>query len=251
MSEHREQRPEMYSSLAGWFHLVTSPTDSDYAEEAAFVLDLLGERSDAPPYTLLELGSGGGNLASHLKAAATLTLTDVSPEMLVTSRGLNPECEHLEGDMRTLRLRRLFDAVVVHDAVMYMTTEQDLRAAVETAFVHTRPGGAAVFLPDCVRETFAEEVDHGGHDGGGRALRYLEWTWDPDPSDTSFVTDYAYLLRDADGSARLVHDRHVCGVFARATWLGLLREAGFVESSLVDPWQRDVFVGARSSIVAP
>ena len=31
------------------------------------------------------------------------------------SRSINPECEHVQGDMRTLRLGREFDAVFVHD----------------------------------------------------------------------------------------------------------------------------------------
>ena len=46
-----------------------------------------------------------------------------------------------------------------------------------------------------------------------RSARYLEWTWDPDPSDSSYVADYVFLLRDADGSIRAEHDRHVEGVF--------------------------------------
>ena len=46
--------------------------------------------------------------------------------------------------MRTLRLGRTLDAVLVHDAVTYLTTDEDLRAAMETAFAHLRPGGAAV-----------------------------------------------------------------------------------------------------------
>ena len=234
----------MYTSLAGWFHLITAP--ADYEEEAAYVLGLLRERSDRPPRDALELGSGGGNLASHLKGALRLTLSDVSAEMLAVSRELNPECEHLQGDMRTVRLGQEFDAVVVHDAIMYMTSEDDLRAAMATAFEHTRAGGAAVFQPDCVRETLRPETDHGGHDGDDRSLRYLEWTWDPDPDDTTFVTDYAYLLRDAGGGARVVHDRHVLGVFPRETWLGLLREVGFAADSVVDPWGREVFVGVRS-----
>ena len=62
--------------------------------------------------------------------------------MLALSGGLNPECEHIQGDMRTLRLERLFDTVFVHDAVTYMLTGQDLRAAIVTAFAHTRPEGS-------------------------------------------------------------------------------------------------------------
>jgi hypothetical protein len=54
--------------------------------------------------------------------------------MRAMSRALNPDCEHLDGDMRSVRLARSFDAVFVHDAVCYMTTESDLRMAIETAF---------------------------------------------------------------------------------------------------------------------
>ena len=207
----------MYGQLAAWFHLITAP--ADYADEAAEVVRLLAGRGVAlgpanPDATVLELGSGGGNTAAHLKAHARLTLTDIAPAMLALSATLNPECEHVEGDMRTLRLDRKFDAVLLHDAVTYMTTEADLRAAMETAFMHLRPGGAVVLLPDFTAETFRAETRHGGHDGpDGRSLRYLEWRHDPDPTDTAVATDYAYLLREADGSVRVVKDRHALGVF--------------------------------------
>jgi trans-aconitate methyltransferase len=96
-----------------------------------------------PATTLLELGSGGGNNASYLKRWFTLTLVDASPGMLKASRRLNPECEHVRGDMRTARLGRTFDRVFIHDAIMHMTSEADLVRALRTAFIHTRPGGAA------------------------------------------------------------------------------------------------------------
>jgi len=67
-----------------------------------------------------------------------MTLVDRSPEMLTVSRALNPDCEHIEGDMRTVRLGRVFDAVLIHDPIMYMTTEPDLRSAMATAFAHCR-----------------------------------------------------------------------------------------------------------------
>jgi SAM-dependent methyltransferase len=239
----------MYGELAPWFHLVTAPADD--ADEAADIVRMLAERGvELGPGNLgaavLELGSGGGNAASHLKPLARLTLTDISPAMLAVSEAINPECEHLAGDMRTMRLGRTFDAVLVHDAVMYMTTEADLRAAMDTAFVHLRPGGVAVLLPDFTAETFRADTQHGGHDGAdGRALRYLEWTSDPDPADTTVVTDYAYLIREADGSTRVLDDRHVEGVFPRATWLRLLAEAGFDADVVSDAWEREVFLGVR------
>jgi SAM-dependent methyltransferase len=239
----------MYGELAAWFHLITAP--ADYTDEAAEIVRLLAAQGvplgpTNPDATVLELGSGGGNTASHLKALAHLTLTDIAPEMLALSMTLNPECEHIEGDMRTLRLGRTFDAVLLHDAVMYMTTEADLRAAMETAFVHLRPRGAVILFPDFMAETFRSETKHGGHDGpDGRSLRYLEWIFDPDPTDTSVVTDYAYLLRNADGSVQVLDDRHVEGIFPRATWLRLLAEVGFRANVSVDDWEREVFVGVR------
>jgi SAM-dependent methyltransferase len=161
----------LYGDLAPWFHLLTAP--EDYAAEAERYRRLI---LDAVPdaRTLLELGSGGGNNASHLRADFACTLSDVSPQMLDLSRRLNPGCEHVLGDMRTLRLGRTFDAVFVHDAIAYMATEDDLRDCLRTAFAHTRPGGIALFVPDFTRETFAPGTSHGGHDGAdGRSLRYL------------------------------------------------------------------------------
>ncbi len=236
--------PLLYGELASWFHLLTPP--EDYAEEAAYYRAALAGAT-APLRTLLELGSGGGNNASHLKASLRCTLTDLSPAMLEQSRRLNPECEHVAGDMRALRLGRTFDAVLVHDAVSYLLAEDDLLRAMETAFVHARPGGAALFVPDCTRETFRPRTEHGGRDGADRGLRYLEWVRDPDPSDTEYVADLAYLLREGN-DVRAVHDRHAMGVFPRSTWRGLLARAGFVprEPPRADvEGLGDVFLGVR------
>jgi SAM-dependent methyltransferase len=247
-NEERET-PALYGELAVWWPLLSAP--ADYAEEAAFYQQMLVEKCQRSAGTLLELGSGGGNNASHLKARFDMVLVDRSPGMLAVSRALNPECEHAEGDMRTVRLGRQFDCVFVHDAVAYMTTEADLRRAMETAYVHCQPGGAALFAPDHVRETFQPSTDHGGHDGRDRGMRYLSWTWDPDPADTAYVVDYAYLLRDRDGSVAVRHDRHIEGLFARADWLRLLSDVGFeptvvpFDHSELEPGSYEVFVCAR------
>ena len=238
----------MYGDLAPWFHLLTAP--SDYEGEAARYRSLIHEEvPDAK--TLLELGSGGGNNASHLKQHFTCTLSDVSPQMLTLSRELNPECEHVLGDMRTLRLGRTFDAVFVHDAVAYMTSEDMLADCIATAYAHTRSGGVAVFVPDYTRETFELRTSHGGHDGeDGRSLRYLEWMTDPEPADTTYEVDFAVLLREPGHEPRVVHDHHLEGLFSEHAWLHLLEGAGF-EPRLVrgDPADEEalqpIFVARR------
>jgi SAM-dependent methyltransferase len=233
--------PKIYSELASWYHLLTAP--QDYAEEAEFARKTIVEASATPVRTVLELGSGGGNNASHMKSAFAMTLTDLSQSMLDESRRINPECEHIVGDMRQLRLGRTFDAVFVHDALTYMTTREDLIHCMQTALVHCKPRGVALFMPDYVRETFVSGVHHGGHDGDGRSLRYFEWTFDPDPSDTTYTIDFVLLLRDGNSPVRVEHDHHVNGLFPREIWLDCLQEAGFHSARMIeDPYDREVFV---------
>src|SRR3954469_5912912 len=90
-----------YTDLAPWWPLISAP--DEYAEEAAEAGRQL-RAADIPVREVLELGSGGGNNAVHLKASFAMTLVDLSAEMIAVSEALNPDCEHAVGDMRTVRL---------------------------------------------------------------------------------------------------------------------------------------------------
>jgi trans-aconitate methyltransferase len=233
------ESPKLYDELASWFHLLSRP--ADYAEEAEFAAKLLTDAAGAVR-TVLELGAGGGNNASHLKHHFKMTLTDVSAAMLENSRRINPECEHLVGDMKSLRLTRQFDAVFIHDAVMYLRSEDELRTALQTAAIHCRPGATLLVMPDYLKETFRAGVHHGGHDGDGRAMRYFEWTFDPDPNDATYTVDFVYMLREGTQPVRVVHDTHREGLFTREVWTRLLGAAGFTAVRCVpDEWGREVF----------
>ena len=131
---------------------------------------------------------------------------------------------------------------------MYMTSEDELLAAARTAFAHTRPGGAAVFAPDYLRDTFEEKTDvHSGEDGA-LGLRCLQWSWDPDSSDDTFMSEYAFLLRSGV-EMKAVHDRHVEGLFAKSTWIHLLSGVGYqvevAERSLGDGEFDEMFLCRR------
>lgn len=239
-----EWSPKLYEEYADWWPLVSAP--EDYAEEVAYFCYILSEAADRPLHTMLELGCGGGNNASFFKADYQLTLTDRSAAMLAMSQSLNPTCEHLLGDMRTLRLGRTFDVVFVHDAIIYMTSLADLRQALTTAYVHCRPGGLALFVPDHVRETFAESSSLHGDDGPARALRYLEWNFDPDPTDNTYVMAFAYLFREADGRLWADSEQHLAGLFGRQVWLDVLSEVGFTAQAVVDPYERLLFLAKKA-----
>jgi SAM-dependent methyltransferase len=234
---------KLYNELAAWWPVFSDP--EGYRREAAHIRRVLRKSISPGPRTVLELGSGGGNSAFHLKAHFAMTLVDRSPRMLKVSRKLNPECEHIKGDIRKVRLGRTFDAVFVHDAICHMTTEADLRAVMQTAYEHCRPGGVALFVPDFVRESFVEGPDQGGSDSLRRRLRFLQWIFDPDPNDSTYRVDFAILLRNQKGEARVVHDHHILGLFPRAQWLRLLREVGLKAAVVQDGDIRDIFIGHR------
>jgi SAM-dependent methyltransferase len=236
------ETPLMYGQLAAWFHLLTPP--GDYAGEAAEVETLLSEHTHGTLRTILELGSGGGNLASHLSARYKMTLVDPAPGMLALSETINPTAEHLLDDMRTARLGRVFDAVLIHDAIVYMADEADLRAALATASVHLRPGGAALFLPDWVLDTYQPETESGGNDEDGRGLRYLEWDRPVEPDGHTVRTDYVIVLREGD-EVTLHHDVHTLGIFDRATWLRLLKDVGLEPLRVEVNEGHDAFIGRR------
>jgi len=220
--EHGEYR--VYSDLAGWWPLISPP--EEYAAEAGYLAAVF-RCAAITVRQVLDLGSGGGHVAVHLKDQFSLTLADLSQEMLAVSGRLNPECAHLHADMRTVRLGRLFDAVLVHDAIDYITAESELRQVIATAFAHCRPGGIAVFVPDHVADTFRPVSGRGGRgDAAGRQASFRERTWDPDPDDDWVQAEYEFTLRSAD-AVEVVRETHRLGAFSRGTWLRLLAEAGF------------------------
>lgn len=235
--------------MADWWQ-VFSPT-IEYVDEAAFFGKLF---KDAGVSTLLELGSGGGNVASFLKNDFEMTLTDLSPEMLENSRRQNPDCEHFLGDMLDLRLDRTFDGVFIHDAIMYMLSEAELRSAFETAYEHCKPGGTLIVAPDCTRETFKAITRYDGNDmelPDTRSVRYIQWNTDPDPEDTKFDCDFIIALKNGS-DLRTIVDRQTCGLFSRKTWLDLLDISGFDVKAVEDTSMADeeneraeVFVGVR------
>ncbi len=242
----------MYHEEAGWFHLLTAP--EEYEEEATWFFGEITAALGRKPTSWLELGSGGGNNASHYKAwvEGDVVLCDRSPQMLALSGSINPELEHVEGDMLTVDVGRHFDVVFVHDAAAYMTTiGQAIQLAANCAR-HCAPGGVVMICPDHTAENISYETDHGGHDGNGRAMRYLEWMT-PGPEGTfAYYVDYACVYHEDGKPPRVALDRHTCGALPRQAWLDALAQAGFHDAtckalvhSEVPEGSNEVFIARR------
>lgn len=84
----------MYEDLAERWQAI-SPS-SEYAEEAALYVGMIRDATRRPVREVLELGSGGGNNASHIKRHFAMTLVELADGMRALSHALNPECEHLD-----------------------------------------------------------------------------------------------------------------------------------------------------------
>ncbi|MDE0374846.1 MAG: class I SAM-dependent methyltransferase [bacterium] len=231
----------LYSDLAYLWPLVSPP--EDYAEEAGHWRDAIRARLGGERHRILELGVGGGHNLSHLTSDFEATGVDLSPEMLEHSRRLNPGVEHHVGDMRTVRLGKVFDAVLIHDAVAYMLTEDDLRAAFATARAHLRPGGLLLVAPDLVAESFVEgkvlrwDIPPPARPGDPE-VRVEERLTDPDPTDTTIESWITYTITEG-GRQRVETDLHVTGLFPLSTWMALMEEAGFETETLPLPGDGD------------
>jgi len=205
------------------YTLLTPP--SDYEEEAAVYLAHLRHHLGTAPFQLLELGCGPGHNAMWF-ANVQLTLVDRSPTMLARAQDNLPHAVVEEGDMRSVRLGRTFDAVFVHDAVCHLTTLDDIQALMHTIAAHLRPGGCALIVPDYVQETFATHTECGGSDDGEEGVRYLSWVWQAPDQTTTYTVDYVVMHRQGTAPPAVFEDRHLEGLFSKQAWLDAMTAAG-------------------------
>lgn len=215
----------LYSDLAYLWPVFSPP--EDYADDADHWRQALRDKLGPGRHSVLELGSGGGHTLSHLTGDFDMTGVDLSADMLALSRQLNPGVPHHLGDMRSVRLGRTFDAVVIHDAVCYLLTKEDLLATFATARAHLNAGGILLLCPDYLKESYSgPRVLHWICQQAAPAFTVIEYCHDPDPNDTTIESVFFFIFEEETG-LRIEQDHHVTGLFAAQTWLQLLDDAGF------------------------
>jgi SAM-dependent methyltransferase len=220
----------LYGDLA-WTWPIISPPE-DYVSESEYFAGVIRDHASISTRSLLHLGCGGGHNDYTLKLHFDVTGVDISPEMLGLARRLNPGVTYHEGDMRSVRLERSFDAVAILDSVNYMLTEDDLRAAFETAHVHLRPGGVLLTYVEQTRQSFRQNrTTSYSRTKGDVEITFIENYYDRDPADTTYESILVYLIRER-GDLRIETDRHLAGIFPLNLWYENLRMAGFEISQL-------------------
>jgi len=129
-------------------------SDKDYAGEVNYVESLIKNYSTRKTGSLLELGCGTGihaqMMSSHGLSVAGI---DLSPEMIQLAQDrlspLNISREMLDlvnGDVRTYRSARRFDAVIsLFHVLSYQVSDDDVSAMLETVSHHLVNGGLFIF----------------------------------------------------------------------------------------------------------
>lgn len=236
MKANFDQR-RMYGDLAWIWPLMGQPEEEDWIAEAEQFIKAIREHSRIEAKTLLDLGCGGGKNDYNLKKHFTVTGVDTSEAMLANAQRLNPEIEYSVGDMRTARLGKMFDAVIIADSIDYMLTEDDLRAAFATAFAHLKPGGVFCTYAEVTRERFRQnETKCSTYARDDIDIAFMHNNYDSDPTDTTYESTFVWLIRRA-GKLEIEADHHLGGIFPLQTWLNLLREVGFEVTLIESEWE--------------
>ena len=211
---------QLYSTLAPWWSVLTP--QGTYDLEAEFFCALLGTDIKS----IMELGSGIGAMASSFPSHLHCVLIDQSPQMIEQSRVRNPQAIHICAPIQDVFLEEKVDAVLIHDAVMYMNTLQKLQEMFLCAYRHLHPGGCVLVVPDVVLETFEEHALSGGAVNGQRAIQVLEWHWRPNPKDKNYQVEFSVLTRE-NGVVSSHHESHILGLYRIAEYAQVLQEVGF------------------------
>jgi len=220
-------KERLYDDLA-WIWPIMSPPE-EYIVEADFFAALINKYSNSQAKTILNLGCGGGHLDRRLKEHYSITGIDKSIAMLELARSLNPEASYIHGDMRSVRLGKLFDVVLIHDSINYILYKEDLRMTFVTAWTHLAPGGLFLTVVEITPEKFTQnKVIHSSHERDGIEVTSIESYYDRNLNDTFYEIVFVYLIRQ-NKKLRVEIDNHTCGIFPMPVWHQALKQAGFFE----------------------
>lgn len=211
-----------YNDLAWTEEWIADP--ADYEDLAGIYVSLIKKHAETEPRSLLHLGSGAGGLDRVFKRHFTVTGVDVSPGMLAIARAAHPDIEYIEGDMRTLRLGRHYDAVAIPDSIDYMTSPDDLHRAINTAALHVKPGGI-VLVTGKTAETFQNNNFAYTGEKDGIHITVLENNYINTLKPTTYEATLVYLIR-REGELTIHTDRHVLGLFPQVIWEQVFRDNG-------------------------
>ena len=215
-----------YENSAAAYDVLHAARGKDYRREAAMVVDRI-RRHLPGAGSILDVACGTGlHLAAFAELGFDVEGVDLSGSMMEAARRRVPGAVLHEGDMRTFRLARRFDAVVcLFSAIGYMRTPAALATALDTMRDHLVDGGVLVvepwFEPDDWHDgaVFAEAAE-----AGGLAVARVSRSW-REGDDSLIAMHYAMARSDRTWSFSEVHRM---GLMTTAAQVEVYRDVGLV-----------------------
>ena len=229
-----------YNELAWTEDFLADP--ADYEVEVGQYVQLINNTAKEPVHKILHLGSGAGGHDRFFKKHYQVTGVDISIGMLDKAKMTNPDIEYLDGDMRTIRLDRRFDCVVIPDSIDYMVSLDDLKQAIQTAAIHLKPGGVLLIVGKTA-ETFQNNNFAYTGEKDDMHVTLLENNYINPYVPNTYEITMVYLIRQ-QGKLKIYTEESVAGLFPRAIWDEVLRDAGFeMETRNLDGLYDDFILG--------
>jgi hypothetical protein len=213
----------VYNELA-WVDSVLSPPQN-VAQECIHLGRMLKAHAHSECQTLLHLGCGAGVYDFTFKKHIEVTGIDVSIGMLAEAQRRNPEINYICADMRSVRLRKSYDAVIIPDAIDYMITADDLRRAMLTAWIHLKMDGIVLVKANMAEEFQNNNFVYSGESQGITVTLFENNHISASRPDTYEAT-FCYLIR-RQGELEIRHELHTLGLFKRSVWCSVFKEIGF------------------------
>ncbi|MFG0247767.1 MAG: methyltransferase domain-containing protein [Phycisphaeraceae bacterium JB051] len=242
---------KLYHELAYLWPMLSPP--EDYEPEAIAIQSVIDRFLKSDPQgkpLLVEMGAGGGHTLSHLTEYFDCTAVDIADPMLVNCSLVCPDAKTINGDMRTVELGKPMDIVLIHDAVDYMQTPEDAKAAINNAAKQLKPGGLLIVAPTYTTESFEDDQSISDeHEDKQFKVAFTSKVIRATDNKNQFLMQMVFDITE-DGRKASYTDEHRCGLFGEFEWLGWMREAG-LKVHLVDeieelddmPWHG--FVGIK------
>ena len=208
----------VYNDLA-WTEHILAPPES-YEDEASIYINFLKDYVSGDNPSVLHLGCGAGGHDFHFKNHFSMTGIDLSEGMLEVAKMTNPEITYIKGDMRTVGLNKKFDAVIIPDAIMYMTTLDDLKATVRNACAHMKSGGVLLIVAH-TREEFRN--NNFAYTGEKDNVYITVLENNHIVSESTYEATFVNLIRQ-DNDLSISYEVHTLGLFSYEEWMNIFEE---------------------------
>jgi ubiquinone/menaquinone biosynthesis C-methylase UbiE len=217
----------------------------DYAAEAEALRAIIASEMDRPARTLLDVACGTGRHLAQMQTAFEVEGADLNEDLLALAKERLPNVRLHHADMRSIDLGRDFDAVTcLFGAIGYLTSREDLEAAIAAMARHVAPGGLLIVDPWWPPDKWVL-------DGNPRALfvdepelKIARMSISGREGDIATL-NFHYLVATREGVFPFT-ENHRLGLFTMAEQVAAFRAAGLdVRHDAVGLIGRGIFVGRK------